>query len=445
MMKSIPHNLALATICLLCLVAPTRAQAQQELGLHFLNNVWTANSTNPAFVPEKRWSVQLPSVFFNFNSPDYALKDLTIQEGGKTKLNLTTAIDRLKPDNFVYGNLNVQTLGVSVPISSKWTLMLNHEAKADMTFNFTKDLVNGFYKGNREYLGKTLNMGSDFDINLYSQLSLGAAYKINDMVTVGAKVKSFSGIAGIFTEKKKVDVFTDTTAYKLQFTTDYDMRTYGYDDLSKIVKDNTYASFATSKFFSGNTGLGFDLGANVRLGKLQLSASIIDLGASMTYKENARGYASSGVYTYQGFNGSKFFNLDSVQTTKWSDTLKAIVNLRESNTVETKVTVPMKIYLSAQYKLTEKLRVGGLFYNESRDNKTTNTAFALSANYAPFKALSFGATYASRNGTFDQLGANLVLNVWVFQLYAVTDNVLALANTIESKSANGRIGLNLVF
>ena len=432
-------------IAFLCAFYAQSLTAQQELGLHFLNNVWESSLTNPAFTTDKKLTIILPSAYFNLGSPDLTIRDLTYVGAAGNVLNFDTVVSRLKNQTTFNGNVNVQTLGIAFKVK-KWTFSLSHDVHVEGYTVIPKQLAQAVVYGNSQFIGQTASIGVDVQSYAYSALSLGAAYQVNPNLTIGARVKYLSGLAGIFTPSNQVNIFTDPNAYKLTFTNNYDLRTYSLSSFTDI--NNNLSSFVTSKLFSSNNGFAFDLGGHLKLGKLELAASLIDIGASINWSQDAKSYKSQGTYTYTGATASaasKFFSLYYLTDASFTDTLKKVVNLIQGSDSYTS-KLPMKAYLSGAYQLNDNFRLSALIYNEGGlANASGHTDLSLGANYRVFKALTLGAVYSLRNTTFDNLGVNAVLNLGPVQLYAVTDNISGVLNPYGSKSANGRIGLNLAF
>ena len=59
--------------------------------------------------------------------------------------------------------------------------------------------------------------------------------------------------------------------------------------------------------------------------------------------------------------------------------------------------------------------------------------------------LTFGTSVGLRNGAFNNIGLHAVLKLGPIQLYGVTDNIISAVRPFNSKSANGRVGLNVAF
>jgi len=431
-------------ILLLCFfTSATALHAQQELGLNFMNQTWESSLTNPAMTTDKKLTVILPSVYFSVGSPDLTVRNLTIVQNGQNVFNLDSAASHFKAPTHFNANISVQTLGIAFK-AKNWTFSISNSLQADGATVIPKQLVQAIVQGNSQFIGQTASVGINLQAYAYSQIGFGAACQVTDGLTIGAKVKYLSGLAGVFTPSSQVSIYTDTNVYALTFNNNYDVRTFSSNAFTAL--NNNPASFALQNLFSGNSGYSFDLGAKLKLGKLELGASAIDLGGTINWKENAVSYKTIGTYTYTGTSTSsisQFFNLSYLTNSSFKDTLKNVVNLIQGTDAYVS-KLPTKIYLTAAYQLNDNTRLGALLYNES-GNGNTYTDLAFSANYRILHFITIGAVYSLRNNTFNNLGANLVLQLGPAQVYALTDNILTAFSPYTSNSANARIGANLMF
>ncbi|NVO04432.1 MAG: hypothetical protein HXX09_17185, partial [Bacteroidetes bacterium] len=103
-----------------------------------------------------------------------------------------------------------------------------------------------------------------------------------------------------------------------------------------------------------------------------------------------------------------------------------------------------KIYLTGTYSLTPKDKVGllvrGEFYNQA-----IHVGGALSYNRRFFDWLSASLSYSAFNRYYTNVGFGFNVNIFPFQIYAVTDNILAAFIPEKSKNAYVHVGLNFVF
>ena len=418
--------------------------AQQEQSLHFLQNVWQSNLTNPALVSDKKLTIMLPSLYFNVHSEDFTINDL-FKKDGEGKLNLNDVANRVQPQNRMDANVSVQSLGISYKLQDKLTVSLYHAVNSNPSVNVNGDLVRLVANGNVPFLGKTVSFNSSGNGSVYSEIGLGAAYQIQSHFNIGARVKFLNGIAGVFTPKginegDKLNVSFDKNDYSLGFDNDFKVLAYSF---SKFKKINTASDLVSQGFSGSNKGMAFDLGASLKVGKISLAASVIDLAGSIKWQNDGKSYASKGKYTYSGANSNDFFNIDSLSSNSFKDTLKSIIGFTETDNPSFAQKLPTKIYLSATYALTEKLRLGALLYNETGGLNASHTGFALNATYRIIKALELGGTVGLRNGSFNNLGMHFVAQLGPVQLFGVTDNIISAFRPYDSKNANGRLGLNI--
>ena len=101
--------------------------------------------------------------------------------------------------------------------------------------------------------------------------------------------------------------------------------------------------------------------------------------------------------------------------------MKSIIGFTETDNPTFTQKLPTKIYLSANYQLTEKMRLGALLYNETGGLNASHTGFAVNATYKVMKALELGGTVGLRNGSFNNLGMHFVAQLGPVQLFGVTD------------------------
>ncbi|MEK7254743.1 MAG: DUF5723 family protein, partial [Bacteroidota bacterium] len=348
--------------------------------------------------------------------------------------------------NVVRGDLEFETLSAAVRFKGL-TLSLGHSLKYHAFFDFPETLPQLVWQGNAQFIGDTVNLANELQINGYHELALGAAYKFLDKLTLGVKAKFLSGIADATTDPahRTAKFYTDPDVYQITLIGDYVLNSTNsidYNDFQDVDANFNFGEFTFDQFFSGNTGMAFDLGARLELGKLDLAASILDLG-KITWDEGVKNYSALKTITYDGLDfsqaltGGESANFDSAL-----DTLKELFEVTETQ-VSYSTDLPRKIYASALLDLTEKWSVGASFFSEKFRGENS-TAVAVGANGALSKAFRFGATYGYKDERWDNLGLNVTLRLGPVQLFALTDNVFSLVNSGDSRNFHGRIGGNMV-
>jgi hypothetical protein len=406
-------------------------RGQQEQALHFATDVWQSNFTNPAFVSKQKIVVALPSLYYNYSSPDASLLDI---KNGASNIN---------PLNKISGNVSIQTLGVSFPLTSALRLNVHHAANAYTSGIINRNLSNLYSKGNAQFVGQTIDFASSLTTSLYNEWAVGVSYKLQESLSLGVRIKYLTGNGFSENNFKKTTVSFDDANYALSFDNDFTVTTFSRNRIDSVKT----ASDVLSKqaLFTPNTGFAFDLGGSMKLGKLGFSVSVIDLGAGINWKENGKSSSSKGAYSYSGLRSDNFFKFDSLNSKGFQDTLKKVIGLVENTEgVTFRQSLPTKIYLSSTYDLTDNIRLGALVYTEI-DAKDTRFSIIAQANYKLNDLLTVGGSVGLRNGSVSNLGLSAVSKLGPVQIYAITDNVIGAINPNNSKNSNARLGINLVF
>ncbi len=415
---------------------------QQELGIHFMRDIWQSSKTNPAFTSLTDINVSIPNFHYNISHTGASYNDaVKVDENGENVLDIGSVIDQLDDQNQLFTTVESETFSVAFRIK-KLRFSINHAMKFNAFLDYPKKLVQLAWEGNSQFVDQTISIGPDFQAFAYNEFGIGIATEISG-ISVGGRLKILTGIGDVSSERTKAEVYTDPDIYQLTFNTDYLINTssfFTYDG-----GDDFEIDFGDPKFndvFASNLGAAIDLGASFKLRNIDLSASIIDLGF-IGWKQGTENYHSKGTYTYEGADISGIIRDDSISFAGTLDSIGDILEFKKSNN-NYSTMLPTKIYLSANYSLGTMWNFGGLIYSELYRGKVY-PGFALSARGRFGKILSIGATYAIRNKTYDNLGLNAIVKLGPVQLFVVTDNVISAFQPYESRNANMRFGINLMF
>lgn len=420
--------------------------AQEELGTHLLRGTWQANKTNPALLPEGKFIIGLPGVYNNLTFTNITYNDLVIEDAdGKAILDIDNAIGELGTNNLIRENLEVETISFAVRLGD---LMLSagHSVKFNAFLNYPKTLPQLIWQGNAQFIGQNVDFGSDLQLFGYNEFFVGGALKVTPHLTIGARAKWLSGFGDISTDRTKLNLLTEEEAYQLSVDADFRLNSTGsieYDGFRDFTVNYDFASFKGEQLFNQNNGLSFDLGAQLQLGKLDLAASVIDLGGFINWEEDVQNYALDGVYEFRGLDVAQNILDDNESLGNALDTLLETYDFVETNQTYS-TDLPLRYYFSGSYQLNETWRFGGILYNETYRDETF-TAAAVGANIQLFSWFNAGATYAFRGEKFDNLGVNTNMQFGPIQLITMTDNLLSALRPKDANSANVRVGLNLVF
>ena len=417
--------------------------AQQDLSLHFMRDIVQSNNTNPAFFNKYKVNVSFLSSHLHLYNSAFSFNDVFNEEGNALILDMDQLISQLdETGNLLQGNFSEGTLAIGVQLKNL-QFSLSHAVKAHAYFSYPKALPELLWNGNGSTLDQTLQIGPGINLMAYQEFGLGVAYRPNQLITFGGKIKYLSGIGTIYTERSKASVHTNPEYYQLTATTDYLIHSAGLP-LEISSGDGEFISMGDfePEFFNGNSGVSLDLGVTMQLSDLiSISASILDVG-QISWDTGSKNWESSGSFEYGGLDLQPLLEGDSLDFSSIMDTIEQVFQFEESQRGFS-TTLPSRFYLSGTFQL-KSLQLGALLYGESFQQKLY-PAFALSARKEFGKIFSLGAVYSVRKNSFNNIGLNLALRLAGIQLYALTDNIVPIFNPLISRNANIRLGLNLAF
>ncbi len=430
------------SITALALLLSVPMLAQQELGLNLMHHVWQSNKTNPAMVQPNSFVIGGLGIRNNlvFDGPTY--NQIVTKRDGKPVIDINRFVNFLEPENTIRDDLDFSTLSAAFRIKNL-TLNVGHSIKYHAFFKYPKTLPQIVWQGNAQFIGETVNLANELQVSGYHELAFGAAYQFGNL-TLGAKGKLLSGIADATThdDHHTATLYTDPDVYQITLNGDYILQTANsidYESYNDLDADFNFGTFTFEEFLGKNSGFAFDLGARLQLGKLDLAASILDIG-KITWDDNVTNYAATKSYQYDGLDFSQALTGENSTFGDALDTLEALFQVEKTSGAYTN-KLPRKVYLSANYQLTDMWQVGAVFFNENFRGES-KAAVAVGVNATPFKAVNIGATYAVKeNKSYDNLGLNLTLALGPLQIFGVTDNVFALVNPGDAKNFTARFGM----
>lgn len=418
--------------------------AQQELGLHLMQNTWQTATTNPAIVPDQKIVIGLPSIYANHYLTGVNYEDLLGEkDSGNKTLMIGNAIANMKADNFLREQASIETISIGYRLGSIF-FSLNHAVKYQAFLNFPKTLPQLIWQGNSQFVGQTIDLSNDLHVTGYNEIGLGIAAQVSNLISVGAKIKLLTGIGDVSTDQTDLSLLTSDDIYQLTLDGNYKINSSSYFNYGGINDFNFQFDFGkinAENIFTSNTGIGLDLGIQVKLEKLNIAFSAIDIG-QIKWTENVNNYEFEGPTEYTGLDVVQAFTEGNISLDSALDTLEQVFTIQNTkNSYTTKL--PTRLYLSTNYQLNSRWRIGAVVQTEFYRNQIF-PAFAVGGNYTLNKFLSLGATYAVINEVYDNFGLNAVLKAGPIQIFATADNVISAFNVVDN-NANARVGVNLLF
>lgn len=437
----------------LFLLAGVTAYSQTEGTLYFMNSLPQVVEANPAIMPRYKTSIGLPAISsFGgvYANNGFALGDYITNVDGVSRINLSEWTKSLAEKNYLNLSVYADIFRVGLRISPKWYIMASSTVKQYNSTMIPKGLATILVDGTASIVDSYSNTSPQAELFSYVQTSLGAAYQINDKITVGGRIKYLNGLTSVTTENSSLIVQVDNT-YQITVTGDVKINTAG-------VTKTGQGNYEFDYDFGNNTGWGLDVGATFKfMEKLTLSASINDLGF-ITWRNNTHQYSldpATAQYKFSGFDVNQLLNDNSGYLKQQLDSLAEKFEMMESSAESYTTSLPAKFYLAGKYELMRNLSVGTLFFGESfRDRFSTGLTASLNKDFGKWVSASF--TYTVSNRSYNNIGLGVSFNLSPVQLYVVGDNLLmAPASMIAGDSFNDylnnsqlltlRAGLNLVF
>lgn len=431
----------------LTLIAAWETQAQQEVTLHLMNNVFQAAHTNPALVPKNNIHITfIPSISAGVSNSGFHYNQLAAQiqtdEDGQRVLDLSELYGNLRLSGRDYININtsVDVLGVGFKVG-KNRFSLNITEHIQGRLGYGNALLKVAAQGNAP--GETLDFKKHWLKALhYREVGVGFNRKLleEDKLVVGGRLKTLFGLSNVNTQQVDLTLETggEQDLYALTINSDIMVQTSGLDLLGEGETDyilNTQ-----------NFGLGVDLGATYEYNEqLSFSASLINVGF-IRWKSDVTNYQSKGTFTFEGSENNDFFTGEglSFDVEQLVDSIADTFEVLEDSSTYT-TGLPTQLYLTGHYRLAPKTIGSATLYADFIGSFRRGLTLGIRQQVGRW--LQATATYSVLARSYTNLGLGLAITTGSkgLQLFAVSDNLMGALNPGSAKMVNVRTGLNLVF
>jgi len=448
-------KVSFVSLCFFSFALINKGVAQTESTMYFMNSLPQVTYYNPALKPAYKLSIGVPgsSVFVQYGNNGFTYNDFISKPNNILTADLDKLQGSLKKKNYVNANTQVDLFRVSLKAGARLYFTFNVSAKSYNRLMLPKDFTGVFIEGTTPYANGSVSLSPKFESTSYGEIGLGAAYTVNNKLTVGAKIKLLKGVASATTQRANLNLeFGDT---QITATGDLDARTSGihnFDDSDYEVSDNW-------RDYTKNNGVAFDLGATYKvMDRLTIGASLIDIGG-ITWKNDLYGYQldpAKAKYTFEGINLNEILNGDdSDYFNSLSDSLEEKFKVTEGRIGKYRTPLPAKMYLSGSYEIRRYFTVGALLFAEKFRGRFV-PGFTASLNKEFGKWVGASLSYTMTNNSFNNIGAGVSLNLAPIQIYIVGDNLLRIPIALMKDSNlnsfvnntqyfNLRAGINFVF
>ncbi|SDC35048.1 DUF5723 family protein [Williamwhitmania taraxaci] len=434
----------LVGVAYLLFTAP--AIAQTDFTMYHMQLVPYRIYQNPALVPQARSFVGLPiisSIYFHGSNAFSYNNIISRTPDDSLKVDIPKLLGKLSDRNYLFTNFDVDLLSFGFRVADTYYITFSARERSMFRFMYPKDLINFAWQGNANIgLGKELNFAPKFDAMVFDEFALGLAQEVDDKLTVGFRFKILNGRANVNTSRAKASMYTDPNDFSFRLTSDILIRTAGIDSA-----DN---QSARDLILGGNHGFGIDLGATYKLNsQFSFSASVLDLGyinwkkQLLTYKSQRSGE----VINFNGVDINDFISKDKNLGDAFQTVLDSLSDQFKVDTVYNqsyKTYLPTRFYAGADYNINDKNTVGLLFHGQFFDKRLVPS---LSVSYYTQlgRVLGLSASYNIMNRSYNNVGVGLSLNLGAMQIYATTDNILAIPYYKSAQNAQFHTGMVYTF
>ncbi|MCM0666141.1 DUF5723 family protein [Flavobacterium tyrosinilyticum] len=455
---------------LLCLFFHLFCFAQNRELLYNFTSIPQSSLVNPGADVSYKYYFGFPvlsGISANVGSSSFSAYDLFSDDGVDFNQKVRDVVNKSSSRDKVVTNQQLEIFSGGFRIGgreSRSYISFGLYQEFDFFMFVPKDLALLALNGNRDYIGKSFNLGDlSMKAEVLSVFHVGFHKKLNDKFVYGGRAKIYSSGANATSTKNSGYIYTGEepgtpNLYSQVISSNLELKTSG---LSRFTKDeyegNVVRDIANNTFFNGSLGFGIDAGITYYIkDNLQFTASVIDLGfvrqtkdiETLTYK---------GIYRYNGANPD-FMGTDDPENV-FDEFDKAIPR----DTLYNKYTTwrPTKLYSSIEYSFGEarpddECNCHGKV-NKYYKNATGIQVFAMSAPRTPlfaitafyrrniFKKLDFKATYALDTFSNKNVGLGLAGTIGPVNIYALVNNVLEYKDISKASSAAFQLGINFVF
>lgn len=429
---------------LIILCFPIVAIAQFETTLPTLDRLHQSSYTNPAILPSYAASIGLPVLSgMGFNGDIKGISTSVVVNSIDTanRLDLNKFYNNISNNNIGFGmGVNLEVLHVRFKVK-KWFYGINLSTKVSNEIGLSKEFLGLAIQGTDYFAGRTMDASSTrIAFMAYNELGFSAAHKFNQ-ITLGGRVKYLQGLA-----TAQLNDFTfkweqpSSPTGDIIVTTRGTLNTASLPYLLDSLNGKSHKSEIEASSFTGfsNTGWGLDLGAFYDLNKdLKVGASVIDWGW-ISWNNQTYNYTSNeNSVVYSGVNLDQMDN-DSLRQEYLDSLVNATLPVASDKSFET--ALPLKVFLTASYKIHKKIRVGAMYQGHRVQNEFRN-AYTLSLTTQLGNGFDVTTNYSNIAGTFNTFGLGIVGKAGPIQTYLIVDNIIPSYSHLVSF----RFGMNVVW
>lgn len=410
-------------------------------------------------------------IHFAVGSTGVTAKDIFEDDGRNINARIQSAIRNLTSTDFFSINEQIEIVSFGWKMGNRGYFSAGAYQEADIFGYFPSDPAKLAFEGNADYIGRPFRFDDvSFTGEVLTVYHAGFNYKMDSKLTVGGRVKLYSGIFNVESVDNEGTFTTyDTPGEENFYNHEIDdfnilVNTSGYASLrdeEDMTVDQAAAELLSRSFFGQNVGVGVDAGFHYRVtDQFSVNASFRDLGLMFHQKdiENSRYFGS---YDSSGLE-PLFPELDNEETIPYWDVLEEQfdANLKDVKTFsEYNTWRPLKYNASIQfgtgksilpcdYLISKKPRYMNLFgMIVSGVNRPKGPTYGVTTywdrkvnDYFRFR-VAYGLDQFSRT-KFGVMASSRFKN---FNAYIAVNDIIGYTNLANAHSASLQLGIQYVF
>ena len=355
--------------------------------------------------------------------------------------------------------------------------------KVDGFSTYPKDLANLYYNGNDQNNDGSPEINDEFNFNqanfvgeLFNVFHIGLSKKINNNLTVGARLKLLSGALSLNSTSNTGVYHLDNTilgTYKHNFNNmNTSLNTSG---ILNYEGGNILGGFSEQLkgmfFMNGNFGVGFDLGLTYHItDQIVVTASLLDLDY-INYNNEVIKYKNYKEDFILDDPPDYFDPLEGNESDYWSDTLDEYYDAGQIpiDTLQTGyfITHSPKINTSVKYQIINRKQEknnsvfrGARYVTPIQKVLITEVGLQTFVDFRPNKVvwavtpfiskeinkyLTAKFTYTYNKFSAKNIGLGISTHYKSFNLYVTADNLLDLPKLKDSNYQSFQFGMNFMF
>lgn len=442
----------ISTLTLLILVV--LGHSQDQMTMYNMRHLPQVIYANPATLPISRFNIGIVA--------NHSYAGVT-----RNEFDLSNAVDQnnnFDAEGLLNGLLDQNQIGVNAGVGvfhlgftvgrNYFTLDVSDRTSLDMVFpKEMAYLINDVY--NNIYTGQNINIDNvRLNGQYIRQQSFGWTRVINEKLSIGARFNLYNGMACFQTDQSALilDSSFDPTLGDVSIGgyASYSVQTAGLSKIESLTAD-PLGDLEKLAIGDKNFGFGADFGFRyVKSRKFEISASVLDAGASINWKNDVKNYNQDGIgyeidllkaqeVAEQGLGEYVYYIIDLI------DSLQTNF-IGNPNTEAFTTSIPMRTYVYGGLHLTNRTQLGALYRGRFSPGLADHTIrLTLQTRVKNFLNLSVSYPIAATSPDPNLLGLGATINLGMLQFYAVSDFAIGSVEWQNALNPSYRFGINLTF